>query len=193
MYLDRIHIFGGLFCAAYLLLIGFTSLLFSHEKIIPNHFRSSDHVYAISADRNLEKDSLISVVREQLGYIGYQPYWMQKEDSVGNFHFQIANPAAIYDIDVNPKRDTARVLEKRKGVINIMISLHGSSGSELPVWIITLWRIYALIATVVAIVVLLISIYFWFKKAIKKRSQWILVAGTSIFSLLYILFIWLIG
>ncbi len=192
-YLHKIHIYGGLYCAAYLIFMGTTGLLFSHNQLIPKSFSSTSHFYPVRLDEHLSNDSLIAAVSQELDIFGYKPYWEQWSDSTGLFHFQITNPAAIYDIDLNPGRDTVFVKETRKKVLNVMIGMHGSSTGEPAVWITTLWHYYAESAVMTAILVLSISIYFWFRRSVRRHGEWILISGAALFSISYTLFIWLVG
>ncbi|HYW97256.1 MAG TPA: hypothetical protein VE870_16810 [Bacteroidales bacterium] len=192
-YLDQVHIYGGLYCAAYLVFMGLTGLLFSHNSLIPTKFSSTTWQQAVSPAPGISHDSLITEVSRELDLFGHRPFWLQWADSTGGFHFQIMNPAANYDINLTAARDTAFVKESRKSIVNVMVGLHSSSTGEPPSWITRIWHLYAESAAIAAIVVLLISIYFWFRKSIKSKGEWLMVSGAALFSISYILFIWLIG
>lgn len=192
-YLSKIHIYGGLYCAAYLMFMGLTGFLFSHDALIPKDFRSTNWQQAVTVDRAVGKDSLITEITNQLGIFGHRPFWLQGTDSTGQFHFQIMNPAANYDIVLTPAKDSVYVKESRKSIINVMTGLHASSTGGPPSWITFIWRLYAESAAITAIIVLIISIYFWFKKSIKSKGEWLIVSGAALFSISYIVFIWLIG
>ncbi len=191
--ITRIHIYGGLYSAAYLLFMGITGFLFNHESLIPKKWESVEYTRGISAGENIGKDSLITSVMNELEIFGHRPYWLQWTDSTETFHFQIVNPAAHYEIAVKPSHDTAFVKETRTRMLNVMGGLHIATAGGPRTWITAIWHVYALSAVITAVVVLLLSIYFWFTRSVKSRAEWLMISTAALFSISYILFIWLIG
>ncbi len=173
--------------------MGFTGLLFSHEKILPTKWDSITWSRPVTIGEIPGTDSLITAVSDELGIFGHRPFWLQWTDSTGSFHFQILNPAARYDIALTPARDTAVVKETRVDLINVMARLHVATTGGPRSWITTIWHVYALSAAVTAMSVLLISVFFWFTRSVKRRGEWLLITAVALFSISYIFFIWLVG
>jgi hypothetical protein len=79
------------------------------------------------------------------------------------------------------------------GMINILRGMHPGSTGGPPSVIFSVWKIYAFSASAMAIIVLFISVYYWFRKSVKKYIEWIFISLSSVITLMFFFYIWLIG
>lgn len=191
--LGKIHIYGGLYCSFYLIMMGFTGFMFNHEKLLTPKENKVHWSEAVSLPEDVLADSLIDPIVEQINIFGHRPYWEQWTDDEGQFHFKIMRPGRQYSLILNKFRDSIFVEEVRPGFFLMMKGLHPSSTGmpEHPVF--SFWRIYAESSAIITMIVIFISVYFWFRKSVKNITDWIFITLSALFSLTFILYIWLIG
>lgn len=192
-YLYRLHIYGGLFCSVYLFIVGLSALNIQHE-FLPEYERDTvKYKENITFDKSLEIDTLAKYISLQLGIVGHLPPWDYRDDGKGNLSFKIHRPARIYKVDLERNSDVIHINEIHFSSGKVLNTLHKGSIGELDDPMIKIWAFYAQLATLFGLIAVGTSIYFWFKKSIKSRQEWFIVITSGTFSILYILYIWLIG
>jgi len=193
-YFYRIHIYGGLFCAVYLLIAGVSALNFQHQFLPETPTDTVSYARNIRFDPTLKVDSLASYIRSQLGIKGYLPPWEFRDNKNGRVRFIIQRPARTFDVRLRRNSDLVEISEIHYSTGKILRYLHfGSSKNKLGYPMLDIWTYYAQIAAILAFFTVATTIWFWFKKSVKNRSQWVTIIVSGVFSLAYMAYVWLIG
>lgn len=192
-YLYRLHLYGGLFCAVYLFIVGLSTLNFQHHFLPEKETDTLSYTQHIPFNSALEADTLARYITAQLGITGNLPRWDFKEDSTGSLQYKIHRPARMYEVTLNRNNDLVKIHEIHYSTGRILRALHVGSVTNLDDPLLRIWAYYAQVSAIFAIIAVGTAIYFWFKKSVKNRSQWFLILCSGIFSLIYTLYIWLIG
>lgn len=191
--LSKIHTYGGLLCASYLIIFGFSSLNFNHRFSFaePN----DDFVLwerPLNVTANEDRQAFADSVRDNLGLMGWDPPWDFEERGDGSFFFKIQRPGKRYEVNVQPSGDFASVKEVRLGFWPVLTSLHAMGrfpNSRFP----EIWFYYTEICTLFLFFAAASGVYFWAKRRNEKFIGWILLIGLSGGSVILMLYIWLRG
>lgn len=193
-YLYAIHIYGGLFCAVYLLIVGVSALNFQHKFLPEKPTDTLSYTRNIQFDDTLKIDTLASYIRSQLGIKGYLPQWEFRDNKNGRVRFKIQRPARTFEVRLQRNNDLVEISEIHYSTGKILRDLHfGSTKNKLGYPMLDIWSYYAQIAAVLAFLTVATSIWFWFKKSVKNRGQWVTIVLSSVFSLALMAYVWLIG
>lgn len=189
----NLHIYGGLFCSLYLAVAALSVLNFQHHFISEEPKDTITTLHQIQFDSSLDDDSLARFVANQLEIVGHIPPWDMSSDSSGKFRFKIQRPARTFVVKLNRGSDEVQVKEINYHAGRILRMMHYGSISELDDPVLKAWSWFAKISTIVAFLVVCISVYFWFRKSVKNRVQAVMVVSSGIFSIIFILYVWLVG
>lgn len=193
--LHWLHIYGGLFAAVYLVMIGVSSLNYQH-RFFPEHpVDTISYQENIGFDATLEIDTLASFIRNELGIKGYLPKWEFRDNKKnGRVRFKIERPALTYEIKLNRNDGLVSVDEIHYSFGKILRALHfGGVRNQLGDPLLDIWSWYGQLSGLFAFFAVVTGIYFWFRNAVRNRGQWITIMISGIVSILYILYIWLVG
>ncbi len=193
-FLKKLHVYGGLFLSFYVVTLGISSLQFQHH-----FFEFQPGKKAVSWDQHVqipgieESHQLKSAIRDSLGLNGYLPWWEEYTDSLGIYHFMINRPGKEYWITVPNEGDLIQVDERRKAILSVVFALHPlTAGFDGPGFA-KAWRIISEIMSVLLLVIIILSIQFWYTRSFPKNKGWIIVCAVASFSILLIILVWLIG
>ena len=192
-FLYHLHIYSGLFCAVYLFIAGFSALNIQHKFISSLPTDTIAYTRIIPFDRTLKADSLARYITHRLEISGYTPPWDFRQNGAGKFNFKIHRPARQYDVEMNRNSEIIKVSEMHFGIGRILTVLHVNLMVGLDDNLLKIWGYYGQLSALFAILAVLTSIYLWFKKSIRHRAELLLVIMSGLFSISYIVFIWLIG
>ncbi len=192
-FLYHLHIYSGLFCAVYLFIAGFSALNIQHHFITDNSTDTISYTKIIPFDRTLKADSLAKYITQRLDVDGYTPNWDFWENDSGRFRFKIFRPARQFDVELNRNSDLINIKEIHFGIGIIMNALHRNLSVSLDYNLLKTWGFYGQLSALFAIIAVCTSIYLWFRKSIRHRTEIFIVAISGLFSMTYMVFIWLIG
>lgn len=190
--LFRLHIYSGLFCAIYLFIAGFSAINIQHQ-FIPDQPDTIVYTKIIPYDHLLKADSLAQYIMQRLEISGYTPPWDFDEDVADKFKFKIYRPARQYDVELDRNNEWITIHEIHFGIGRILNALHKNLMIDLDDIRLKIWGYYGQLSALFAILAVFTSIYLWFKKSIRHRAELLIVTISGLFSLFYILLIWLIG
>ena len=197
-FLNNFHVYGGLFSAGFLFAFAYSAFVHQHHPGFPRH--GDKTVYweqALTIPEIADNKEFKLAVRDSMGLFGHVPWWEDYRDSLGIHHFMITRPAKQYWITVPAEGNIYKVKEIRTGFWDVLNQLHplasGMQGHGNGPFFIRLWRYMALPMALVLFCVVLITVYFWFKRSLKKTRSWLIVGSIALFPLVLIIFIWLIG
>jgi hypothetical protein len=157
----RLHLYGGLLCAAYLVVFGLSSLQFNH------HF-----AWAASSDRpepawevplpplrGTNDVARAENLRDDLGLMGWPLPWEMRRDDDG-LHVVMERPGRSYRIHALTRDGRVRVEPKAKGFWPAVVSLHGLTGipgSRLASW----WGVYTELCVWVVLFAAASGVWLW--------------------------------
>jgi hypothetical protein len=187
-FLLKVHIYGGLICSSYLLIFGVSSLNFNHNFGKPSNQK-------VTWERSLKlvdmKDNmaLSESVRDALGLIGWPLPWETQRDEHGNFQFGLSRPGKHYKIQVLFKDSRVRVEETRRGFWEVVNRLHAVMAVPSSPFM-RFWGAYTELCTWVVLFSTASGVYLWTRRRSERLTGWILLAGGSGISLLFMVYVW---
>ncbi len=192
--IHRLHIYAGLICAVYLLMIGISAMNFQHQFFRENPTDTLNFSRNIDFDPALKIDSLSNFIRLELGIKGHLPPWEFRESDTGYVRFKIERPARTYEVKMNRNSKVIDVDEIHYSFGKILRALHfGSTRNRLGDPLINVWTFYGQISGLSALVAIITGMWFWFNHAVTNRRQWFTIVVSGVVSLIYILYIWIVG
>lgn len=126
-WLLNFHLYGGLLCAPYLIIFGFSSLHFNHHfGFIEHAAERPPHAWEapLKVSALEDKDSMAESVRDSLGLMGWTLPWKTKRDADGDLTFDLERPGKSYTVQTQLKNGSARVEERSKSFWQVINSLH---------------------------------------------------------------------
>ncbi len=193
-FLDKFHVYGGLFIAGYLVILGISSLHYQHHFNLPENDSKKLWQKNINMPPIEDNQTFKLAVMDSLGLFGHTPWWQDYRDDEGVHHFMITRPGKSYWIEVPQNGNAFKIEEAGTGFLNVVMALHGLTGGGLkgPAFL-KVWKIVAQIMNVVFLLVLFITVWFWYIRAFRNYSGWLFAGLFSFVSLVILAFIWLIG
>ncbi|MDX2245626.1 MAG: hypothetical protein SF052_02545 [Bacteroidia bacterium] len=189
-----IHLYLGLFCMPYLLIFGLSSLDFNHH-FFPTQTEKKPLLPIRSVHMPLLEDDRIlgEALRDSLGLFGWYLPWETKRDSLV-FITTIAQPGKEYHLKLSLSNGEVEITETYKTAGQILRSLHfmGESIPSAPWWV-NLWQYYQVLTVYSMLFWTVSGVYLWWrKKNSHPAERWVLL-GMGVFSIGFILFVWLAG
>jgi len=193
-FLDKFHVYGGLFIAGYLIILGISSIQYQHHFKLPTNDSKKHWEQTIKLSKTNDDSDFKKAVRDSLGLFGYFPWWQDYKDDKGIRHFMISRPGKNYWIEVPVKEDLFKVKESSTGFLSMVMALHSLTGGGLegPAFIFV-WKIISQIMNVVFLFVLITSLYLWYIRSFSNYKGWILAGSFAAFSIIILIFIWMVG
>jgi hypothetical protein len=158
----KIHLYGGLLCAPYLFIFGFSSLHFNHHfGFIKDEPQPSSHWEApLNVQPVKDNDAMAGSVRDSLGLMGWPLPWKTKRDPAGNLEFEMERPGKSYTIRAELTEHRAQVEERKKGFWQVVNSLH-ALGPFPNSRFVFLWGGYTELCTAFVLFAAVSGIYLW--------------------------------
>jgi hypothetical protein len=185
-----LHLYGGLLCAPYLLIFGFSSLTFNHhfaflegkEKGLPTTWVAPLTVSPVN-----DKDAMAECVRDSLGLMGWPLPWKTRVEPSGDIEFEMERPGKSYKINTDLKNHSAIVEARRKGVWEVINSLH-ALGSVPNARFTGSWAVYTELCTAFTLFAGVSGIYLWVNSRRERRVGLItlVVATLGSFGLMFL-------
>jgi hypothetical protein len=188
-WLLRIHLYGGLLCAPYLIIFGFSSLHFNHHFPFVTPAPNSAHWEApLTVEPIQDNEAMSQAVRDSLGLMGWTIPWRTKRDAAGDLEFDLERPGKSYTIRTLLKEKKVQVEEHHKGFWQVVNSLHGIGAlpnSKFVPW----WGIYTEICTWFVVFAGASGIYLWLNSQRERRLGICTLAAAMVVSFGLIAFV----
>jgi hypothetical protein len=190
----KVHLYGGLVCFWYLILLGTSSLNFNHHfSFMQGDEETKSWTKVALVDHHLSDDLFLSqTLSDSLSLIGWPLPWETWHDSTGIFHFVVEHPGKRYVVDFSFSDHTARVQETRKGFWRVFNAMHGI-GSVPNAPFMHVWKWYTRITAVLVTLSVLLGIYLWYAGKKDKRSGRYVLLISVVISLAWMLQLYLKG
>lgn len=193
-FLKKLHVYGGLALSFYIISLGISSLQFQHHFV---EFEAGKNV--VHWEQNFEVPAmddnaeLKAAIRDSLKLNGYLPWWKEYTDSTGIYHFMISRPGKQYWITIPEAYDRVLVDESRMPFLSVVFALHPlTAGFKGPAYA-KIWRIVSEIMSVLLLVIIVLTIQLWYAQSFSGMRSWIIVTALTMFSILLIILVWLVG
>ena len=196
-FLNKFHIYGGLLITGFLIAFGFSALQHQHHFKLPKSDRVKHWEKNFSPPAVEDHHAFKFAVRDSLGLFGHAPWWEDYTDSLGVNHFMISRPGKQYWVTVPLENDVFKVAESRTGFLEVLNAIHPlSAGMQnhgySPKFLLA-WRIIAECFALVFLMVLIISVHFWYNRSFKDNRSWIIISLFASFTFILIISAWLVG
>jgi hypothetical protein len=174
----NIHLYGGLLCAPYLIIFGFSSLHFNHHfSFVTRNGDPQKWELPLQLEPMTNNDAMAESVRDSLGLMGWPLPWQTKRDSGGDLQFTMERPGKSYAIRTELKQHLARVESRSKGFWQVVNSLHALGSvpnSKFTPW----WSWYTELCTGFVVFAAISGIYLWLNSKRERQIGLIsLIAG----------------
>ncbi|HEY8748916.1 MAG TPA: PepSY-associated TM helix domain-containing protein [Tepidisphaeraceae bacterium] len=193
----NIHIYGGLLCFSYLILLGISTLNFNHPFAFtksPAGIQTWEQKMAIpdlpKTDGKPEPQA--SQIRKQnnlailhaLGSFGgpfstTEGQWIAPD----TYHAHLARPGKEYDVDVRPATGIVKITQTRSNVWALIRDLHGSSETYPESLLASSWGWYTNLCTIVVIFAGISGVYLWTARRRERRIGLLLLGAAVVVSL----------
>ena len=196
-FIDKLHVYGGLLISGYLVLLGLSSLQYQHHFPLPENNSEKLWQQRFNMPQIENNQAYKLAVRDSLGLFGHTPWWQDYRDVNGVHHFMITRPGKSYWVEVPTEDDVFKIKETRAGFLSVILALHGLTGGGgvvmNPPTFVFIWKIIAQVMNVLFLIILFITIYFWYERSFRKSWGWIFAGIFTLTFLTILSFIWLIG
>jgi hypothetical protein len=174
------HLYGGLICAPYLIIFGFSSLHFNHHFSFVNpEPKTIEWQAPLTVEPGTDPEVMGPTVRDALGLIGWPVPWRSKRDATGDWEIAIERPGKSYVIHTQFSEHRARVEERHKGVWQVINSLHALHGVPNASYVF-FWGVYTEVCTWFVFFAAVSGIYLWANSRRERRTGSIAVLAASL-------------
>ncbi|MCC7204801.1 MAG: PepSY domain-containing protein [Phycisphaeraceae bacterium] len=193
-WLLNLHLYGGLLCSSYLLIYGFSSLLFNHPIDKGADGPAVTWEQAMEHPRVYRKQELAERVRDELGLFGWAPPWDLRAQAGGELRFVVSRPGRQYEIHTKLREGKVQVSETRTGFWSVVRSLHGMYAT-IPngPWLVNSWKYYTEVTNWIVLFAAGTGVYLWTARKSERAIGGGLLGVTAAVSLGLILYVWLWG
>jgi len=199
----NIHIYGGLLCFSYLILLGISVLNFNHpfsftkptasvttwsQPIAPSALLRTEGKTNPEALNILRQNN--SAILHALGsFAAPSPTADGAWIDADTYHARFARPGKAYEIDVHPSHGSATITQTRTGFWTMIRDLHGSSTVYPDSILASSWRWYTDLCTFVVVAAGISGVYLWTGRRRERRIGLIMLGAAGALSLALMLFI----
>ena len=110
----NVHLYLGLFCSWYLLIYGYTSLAFNHPWLLPK--REGEETrwkQPVATPDGTVDQEVANAIRDELGMVGWAPYWTVRRDADRHLHFEVVRPGRERKMEFVPAEGVVKVTSAR--------------------------------------------------------------------------------
>ena len=178
----KLHLYSGLICFWYLMILGTSSLNFNHHfSFMLEDEGMETWSRHIRLDSTLKDDRVLSqTISDSLSLIGWPLPWETWHDTTGVFHFVLQHPGKRYAVDYHFIDQIARVQEHPRGFWGIFNALHGMGSVPNSMFMYS-WKWYSRITVALVVFSVFSGIYVWYRnKRDKPAGIWVLLTSLVI-------------
>lgn len=161
--LIKLHIYCGLFTVFYLVAFGLSSIVLNHGLNLERSEVTREWFSGVQVDPELSNRDLAESVKNQLGLMGWVPYWKFKRDS-DSFLFEVTHPGRNYQINLKFADESVKVAELPKGFFAVLHGLHFFNGNvpNAPSFLST-WAVYQWLTLLTMLASMILGLWLWLK------------------------------
>ena len=189
----KIHMYGLLLCSSYLIIFGVSSLNYNHRLAFTDPGTETVHWQKnVIVEDIADNGELARAIRDSLGLIGWDIPWETHRDSTNNLHFVLGRPGKKYTIQTFAEQNLIKTEEVRTGYWPVIRALHALNRVPRSSFM-TLWGYYLEISVWFVFFGAVSGVYLWTAKTNERIIGYILLGVVSAGSLLFMVYVWLVG
>jgi hypothetical protein len=190
----QLHLYAGLFCSAYLLVYGVTSLAFNHAWGAGAKAGAAREWRAeVAPPQAAEPQAMAEEIRDRLGLMGWAPPGEVRGDGSTSLRFTVERPGKSYKIQWQRRQGLAQVRETRKGFWPVLKAMHGLRAPPPNANFLHAWGWYTEITTFLVVFVALSGLYLWRARRIELFVGGVVLLTITALSLVTMLIVTLHG
>jgi len=184
--LIKFHLYCGLFTVFYLVAFGFSSLVLNHNLQVEQSTVTQVWHDKVMVDSTLSNKDLAESIKNQLGLMGWNPFWKQQRDST-DFYFEVTHFGRNYQLKAGLAKGDVTVSELLKGFLAVLNGLHFFNGNipNAPFFLKT-WAVYQWLALLTMLISMVFGIWLWLKY---RYQPWEGIAFGGLLMLTFVLFL----
>lgn len=191
----NIHIYGGLLCFSYLIVLGISILNFNHplaftrRQVNETTWTQPIEIPALTkADGKTPADAMqrrnnAAIVHAIRSFAGPYPNSNGSWTSDNTYHAHLVRPGKEYQIDVHPDQKNATITQTRTGLWTLIRDLHGSYFVYADSVLASTWSWYTDLCTCVVMFAGISGVYLWTARRRERRIGLIVICIAGIFSI----------
>ena len=191
----NIHMYGGLLCFSYLLLIGISTLNFNHRfsfTIRPASVRTWTQPMTLPGLVTPEaaNHDVAAIVHQNnpmvihaLGSFGTFTYADGVWTDSDTYHARFVRPGKEYQVDVHPSRGRATITRTRANVWAMIRDMHGLYAVYPDSLLASSFKWYTEISAIVVLFACISGVYLWTARRRERRLGLIMLGAAGVVSL----------
>jgi hypothetical protein len=196
-----VHIYGGLLCFSYLILLGISVLNFNHPFAFTKpSAEETTWTQPISipslvkADSKTPPDAMqrlndAAILHAMGSFAESYPNSNGSWTSPGTYHAHLVRPGKEYQIDVHVDQGTETVTQTKTGLWTLVRDLHGSYFIYADSVLASTWSWYTDLCTFVVVFAGISGIYLWTRRRRERRIGLFVIGIATVLSLSLMLFV----
>lgn len=196
-----VHIYGGLLCFSYLILLGISVLNFNHPvaftKPSANEttwMQSISIPGLVKPDGKTPADAMqrlnnAAILHAMGSFAESYPNSNGSWASPGIYHAHLVRPGKEYEIDVHVDEGTEKVTQTKTGLWTLIRDLHGSYFIYADSVLASTWSWYTNLCTFVVVFAGISGIYLWTHRRRERRIGLLVFGIATVVSLTLMLFV----
>jgi hypothetical protein len=188
----NIHIYGGLLCFSYLILLGISTLNFGHPFAFTAGGTTTTWTQPLTVPqlartegKNTQELSRLRTQNNQMILHALGSFAFPNTAGDGNWkdantwHAHFARVGKEYDIDVHVDGGTATVTQTRKNIWTLIRELHGEHGTYAESIFASTWAWYTDLCACVVVAAGISGVYLWTRRRRERAIGLILLAAAT--------------
>jgi hypothetical protein len=191
----NIHIYGGLLCFSYLIILGISVLNFNHPLAFTRPQANETtwtepiEISALAkADGKTPADAMqrrndAAIVQAMRSFAEPYPNSNGSWTSANTYRAHLVRPGKEYQIDVHPDQKSATITQTRTGVWTLIRDLHGSYFVYADSVLASTWSGYTDLCTFVVMFAGISGVYLWTARRRERRIGLMMIGIAGIVSI----------
>ena len=191
----NLHLYGGLLCFSYLILLGLSVINFNHPFAftkssagvatwtramqVPGLARTEGGAAEAARVREANRRS---IARALASFALPAPNSAGDWTTADTYHAHLVRPGVEYQIDLHPARGVATITRTRTGFWSLVRDLHGSHAVYSESLLASTWAAYTDLCTGVVLFAGISGIYLWTRRRRERRIGLIILGIAAVLS-----------
>ena len=178
----RLHLYGGLVCACYMVIFGVSSFLSNHPTWAPAPGAPIRWEKAIATPVQVDNVAYGRALTGDLGVTANVLYLEVRRAKDGTLRYLTQRPGKHYTVHVSPDGKTAQVDEEHLGLLQITHALHGMMRTTAR-RLLYGWGWYTRLCTLVMVFAAVSGVYLFVTRNKQRLVDALLLTGAAATSL----------
>jgi hypothetical protein len=201
----NIHIYGGLLCFSYLILLGIIVLNFNHPFAF-THRQPDETTWTQPIDLPalakpdgktpadaMQRQNNAAIVRMMHSFAAAYPTSNGSWIGPNTYHAHLVRPGKEYQVDVHPDQKSATITQIRTGWWALIRDLHGSYYVYPDSVLASTWRLYTDLCVFVVMFAGISGVYLWTARRRERRIGLLAIGVAGVVSIVAMLLVTFAG